>query len=539
MPTVKKIPARIARRPVAPVVAPSKRKVAAYARVSTDKDEQFTSYEAQIDYYTQYIKGRVDWEFAGVYTDEGITGTSTKHREGFKRMVSDALDGKIDLIVTKSVSRFARNTVDSLTTIRQLKEHGTEVYFEKENIWTFDSKGELLITIMSSIAQEESRSISENVTWGHRKRMSDGKVSIAFSHFLGYKRGPNGELVIDEAQAEIVRSIFAWFLQGLTPHTIAARLTKMDIPTSSGKGKWYESTVRSILTNEKYKGDALMQKYYTEDYLSKKKVVNRGLLPQYYVEGDHDAIIDPETFDLAQREFLRRKGMDGRYSGVDLFASHIVCGSCGSHYGAKVWHSNDKYRKTVYRCNAKYRGQERCSAPHLTEEQVQRAFLSAINGRIADRNGLFERLQRTAASAFDPSELEAELDRLSGEVEAISEMMDEAAAENARGDIDATALKQRRSELLERLDDIKSRYESAVAAIAAKESALAAVRGFIASLDEREEPIEEFDSGLWGTLLDHMTVYSENDIRCTFRDGTEVRVPPDGGKARAASQDSL
>lgn len=162
-----------------------KRKVAAYARVSTDSDEQFTSYAAQIDYYTQFIKARDDWSFVSVYTDEGITGTNTKHREGFKSMVADALAWKIDLIVTKSVSRFARNTVDSLTTIRQLKEHGVECFFEKENIWTFDGKGELLITIMSSLAQEESRSISENVTWGQRKRMADGKVSVPFDHFLG------------------------------------------------------------------------------------------------------------------------------------------------------------------------------------------------------------------------------------------------------------------------------------------------------------------------------------------------------------------
>ncbi len=192
---------------------PNRKKVAAYARVSTDSDEQFTSYEAQVDYYTNYIKGRNDWQFAGVYTDEGITGTNTKKREGFKRMVKDALDGKIDLIVTKSVSRFARNTVDSLTTIRKLKEHGTECFFEKENIWTFDSKGELLITIMSSLVQEESRSISENCTWGQRKRFADGKVTVPFKCFLGYDRGKNGNLVVNLEQAKIVKRIYAMYLQ--------------------------------------------------------------------------------------------------------------------------------------------------------------------------------------------------------------------------------------------------------------------------------------------------------------------------------------
>ena len=181
---VKTIPATLTRFTASPITEQKKRKVAGYARVSTDHDDQFSSYEAQIDYYTNYIKGRDDWAFVEVYTDEGITGTSTKHREGFKQMIADALDGKIDLIVTKSVSRFARNTVDSLTTIRQLKEAGVEVYFEKENIWTFDGKGELLLTIMSSLAQEESRSISENCTWGQRKRFADGKVSVPFQRFL-------------------------------------------------------------------------------------------------------------------------------------------------------------------------------------------------------------------------------------------------------------------------------------------------------------------------------------------------------------------
>ena len=206
------IPATLTRFTATPITEQKKRRVAGYARVSTDHDDQFTSYEAQIDYYTNYIKSRDDWEFVDVYTDAGITGTSTKHREGFKRMVADALAGKIDLIVTKSVSRFARNTVDSLTTIRQLKENGIECYFEKENIWTFDGKGELLLTIMSSLAQEESRSISENCTWGQRKRFADGKVTVPFNRFLGYDRGPDGNLVVNREQAAIVQCIYAMFL---------------------------------------------------------------------------------------------------------------------------------------------------------------------------------------------------------------------------------------------------------------------------------------------------------------------------------------
>ena len=251
---VKTIPATLKPFTSSPIGENRKRRVAAYARVSTDHDEQFTSYEAQIDYYTKYIEARSDWDFVKVYTDEGITGTSTKHREGFKQMVADALDGKIDLIVTKSVSRFARNTFDSLTTIRELKEHSVECYFEKENIWTFDGKGELLITIMSSLAQEESRSISENCTWGQRKRFADGKVTVPFKRFLGYDRGPNGELVVNEEQAKLVKRIYRMFMEGTTPYGIATKLTEENIPSPSGKQKWHAGTVKAILSNEKIQG---------------------------------------------------------------------------------------------------------------------------------------------------------------------------------------------------------------------------------------------------------------------------------------------
>ena len=212
---VRTIPATISRFTATPLTAKAKRKVAAYARVSTDHEEQQSSYEAQVDYYTNYIMKRDDWEFAGLYSDEGISATNTKHRDGFNSMVQDALAGKIDLIITKSVSRFARNTVDSLSTIRKLKENGCECYFEKENIWTFDAKGELLITIMSSLAQEESRSISENTTWGQRKRFADGKVTVPFGRFLGYDRGPDGNLVVNKEQAKTVQLIYKLFLDRL------------------------------------------------------------------------------------------------------------------------------------------------------------------------------------------------------------------------------------------------------------------------------------------------------------------------------------
>lgn len=312
------IPPTISRFTATPINRTVKRKVAGYARVSTDHEDQATSYAAQVDYYTNYIKSRDDWEFVKIYTNEGITATNTKKREGFNNMVEDALGGKIDLIITKSVSRFARNTVDSLTTIRKLKEKGIEVYFEKENIWSLDAKGELLLTIMSSLAQEEARNISENTTWGHRKRFADGKYSLNYNRFLGYDRGPNGGLVINKEQAETVRFIFRSYLSGLSTCAIAKELMAKGIKAPGGGDKWYWNTIRGILSNEKYKGDALLQKTYTADYLTKKLKVNNGEVPQYYIEDDHEAIISPEVFDWVQIEIARRSKSEKKFSGVSM-----------------------------------------------------------------------------------------------------------------------------------------------------------------------------------------------------------------------------
>ena len=258
---------------------PRRRRTAGYARVSTDHEEQASSYEMQMAHYKNYIESRADWEFVGMYSDEGISGTNTKKRDGFNQMIEDALAGKIDLIITKSVSRFARNTVDSLQNVRKLKENGVEIYFEKENIWTFDMRGELLITIMSSLAQEESRSISENTTWGKRKQFAEGKTSVGYSAFLGYDK----DFKINEEQAKVVKLIYKLFLGGRSFYAITKELEKRGIKSPSGKDKWYISTVCSILTNEKYRGDALIQKEYTADFLDKTRRKNTGEIPQYYV----------------------------------------------------------------------------------------------------------------------------------------------------------------------------------------------------------------------------------------------------------------
>lgn len=522
MAKVTTIPATISRFTATPINEKKKRRTAAYARVSTDSEEQLTSYSAQVDYYTNYIKSRDDWEFVSVYTDEGITGTNTKHREGFKRMVADALAGKIDLIVTKSVSRFARNTVDSLTTVRQLKEKGVEIYFEKENIWTLDSKGELLITIMSSLAQEESRSISENCTWGQRKRFADGKVTVPFKRFLGYDRGPDGNLVLNKDEAVIIRRIYSMFLQGMTPHGIAARLTADGIKSPGGKDKWNAGAVRSILTNEKYKGDALLQKSYTVDFLTKKKKVNEGEIPQYYVEGNHEAIIQPEVFELVQRELARRKGSTGKPSGVHIYSSKIKCGQCGSWYGSKVWHSKTKYRKCVWRCNRKFDNEQHCTTPHFTEAEIQAMFIVVVNQLISQKESIIAALEVSLETAFDTTALEVELTEVQGEIMVVSDRIQSCIYENAHVALDQEEYQKRYEALSDRFDKAKARFEEIEDAIGSKQSRRAAIETFLNNLRDANI-VDNFEVSLWCGLLDFVTVYSRDNVVFTFRNGTEIR----------------
>ena len=282
-----------------------KLRVAAYCRVSTDSDEQATSYEAQVEHYTEYIQKNPDWEFAGIYADDGISGTNTKKREEFNRMIDDCKAGNIDMIITKSISRFARNTLDCLKYIRQLKDMNISVLFEKESINTMNAKGEVLITIMTSLAQQESQSLSQNVKMGLQYRYQQGKVQINHNRFLGYTKDADGNLIIDPEQAEIVKRIYREYLEGLSMDKIAAGLERDGILTGAGGKRWHTSIINKILRNEKYIGDALLQKTYTTDFLNKTRVKNNGLVPQYYVEGNHEAIIPKEIYLQVQEELFR------------------------------------------------------------------------------------------------------------------------------------------------------------------------------------------------------------------------------------------
>ncbi|MDY3007234.1 recombinase family protein [Anaerococcus sp. AGMB00486] len=510
---VTQIPATKTKYSSKSTVQVTKRRVAGYARVSTDSDEQFTSYEAQVDYYTNYIKQRADWEFVSIYTDEGISGTNTKYREGFNHMVEDALNKKIDLIITKSVSRFARNTVDSLTTVRNLKDAGVEVYFEKENIWTFDSKGELLITIMSSLAQEESRSISENVTWGQRKRFADGKVTVPFANFLGYDKGPDGNLVVNKEEAKLVKRIYHLFIEGYSPYRIAKILTEEGIPTIQGKKKWSTSSIRSILTNEKYKGDALLQKSFTVNFLTKEKKINEGEIPQYYVEKNHEAIIKPKIWDFVQ-DMLENRPKYNHH----IFSSKILCGSCGTYYGPKTWHSNTKYRRTIWRCNKKYtKKEEPCKTPHLYEENIKKAFIDSVNELIANKEHILEDL-KMVEDIFDTSQLQVSLELSIDKMNACKAKIEKLIEDNSKTSQDQIEYAKKYEKLVNAFNDEKENYERLAKEISEKESRKLKYDFFIEKLNLLE-PLEEFDPLLWNLMLEKMVVHEDGSFEFKYANG--------------------
>lgn len=518
------IPAKQNQLPLNVLSMEARKKVAAYARVSTNSEEQLTSYEAQVDYYTRYIQAQEEWDFVKVYTDEGISATNTKKRDGFNNMIADALAGKIDLIITKSISRFARNTVDTLTTVRKLKEKGIEVYFEKENIHTLDGKGELLITIMSSLAQEESRSISENVTWGQRKRFADGKVNMPYKHFLGFEKGNDNTPQIVPEQAEVAQLIYRLAFYRKSPSYIATLLTDEGIPSPAGKKKWRPNTVESILTNEKYKGDALLQKSFTVDFLTKKIKANEGEVPQYYVENSHPAIIEPEFFDLIQYEIMQCKEKGLWKSCAYPFSSRIICGHCGGFYGPKVWHSNSEYRSRIWQCNEKHRGQH-CATPHLTEAEIETAFLIAFNMLLENRAEILEAYEEVIEVLTDISDLDAEQEQLQSEIEIVVEMICKLIGENTQVAMEQAEYERKYNGYCARYEEGNKRLAEISELRMERTAKRAKIRICMDRISQQENLVTEFDEELWYSMVDYVTVYEGKSLVFTFRDGRQVELP--------------
>lgn len=369
-------------------------RLAAYCRVSSEQDEQLNSFENQVTYYREYIANNPNYELAGIYADEGISGTSTKRRDDFNRMIADCEAGLIDMVITKSISRFARNTQDCLTYSRKLKDLGIGIKFEKEGINTMDSTGELLFTILSSLAQDESRSISENSQWGIRSLFKRGVQHINTNRFYGYDSDEEGHLIINPEQAKVVKWVFEAYMEGTNPDIIAKTLNAEGIPQCMGGHNWKVSQVMQILQNEKHMGDSILQKTYTPDYLSHKCVKNEGQLPQYHVKEDHEPIVSAEVWEATQMEIKRRREFMqahnlismGQYTDENPFSHRVICGYCGNTMSRRtLTRLNGKMK--VWQCGQLYRkkGEKGCVSRWFREEELYGAFEMAWETVLADK----------------------------------------------------------------------------------------------------------------------------------------------------------
>lgn len=500
------------------VTTESKRKlkVAAYCRVSTDSEEQATSYDAQVEHYTEFIKKNSEWEFVGIYADDGISGTNTKKREEFNRMIEDCMAGKIDMVITKSISRFARNTLDCLKFIRQLKEKNIPVFFEKENINTMDSKGEVLLTIMASLAQQESESLSKNVKMGLQFRYQNGQVQINHNWFLGYTKDENGHLIIDEEQAVIVRRIFREYLQGASLQNIARGLMADGIPTATGNKTWRGDGIRKILTNEKYMGDALLQKTYTVDVLTKKRVANNGIVPQYYVENNHEAIIPRELFMQVQEELQRRAHLrteDGKtkrvYSSKYALSSIVYCGKCGDLFRRVAWKARGaSYNK--WRCASRIeKGPKKCDAEAISEKELQNAVVRAINKTLGGREEFLMQLQHNIE------------DVLSGDNTATLEYIDRRTAELQERLIMCVSKNTEYDTIANEIDALREKKATVLSKNAEQDMLRKRINEMRYFLQTQTSRITEYDELLVRRLIEKITVYDDKLI-FEFKSGMTI-----------------
>lgn len=486
--------------------------VAAYCRVSTDSDEQASSYEVQIEHYTNFIQKNPEWSLAGIYADDGITGTNTKKRDEFNRMIKDCLEGKIDMIITKSISRFARNTLDCLKYIRELKERNIPVFFEKENINSMDSKGEVMLTIMASLAQQESQSLSQNVKLGIQYRYQQGEIQVNHNRFMGYTKDKDKRLVIVPEEAEIVKRIFREYLGGASLNKIGKGLQADGILTAAKKEIWRPETVRKILKNEKYIGDALLQKTYTVDFLSKKRVVNDGLVPQYYVENSHEAIVSREIFRQVQEELGRRSSLPARkngakrqYSSRYSLSGVVYCAHCGEIYRRVHW-NNRGCKSIVWRCLTRLEGKE-CNAKTLNEETLHRGIVQAVNQVLGDsyyREALEQHIHKVLKKS--------EVDKVDQDIAELQEELMKKAINKEDYKILVNQIehlkKQKDQILTERLKNQNTMKR------------LVEVRSF---LDIQTGEMEEFDDQLVRNLVERITVFDDHlDVK--FRTGSETDI---------------
>ena len=508
-------------------------KVAAYCRVSTDQEEQESSYEAQISYYTEKINKKSEWQMAGIFADEGITGTQAKKRPEFLKMIRLCRQRKIDLILTKSLSRFARNTVDSLNYIRELKSLGIAVCFEKENINTLETDTEMMLTIMSCFAQAESESISKNVSWGIRQSFKNGNVPMQYARLLGYQKGSDGQPEIVPEEAETVKQIFKSYLDGMSLKQIADKLNSQGVRTKRKKSAWQPEIVKSILMNEKYTGDALLQKTYVTDCITKKSRKNNGELPMYLVKNHHAAIISRADFNRVQEEMARRsakrviadkltKTEQGKYSAKYALSELLVCGECGTHYRRVTWTAKG-FKEIKWRCiNRIQYGKRKChSSPTVDEQALHKAIVSAINEFCVVKDDVVKILRESVCEVLDPN--------INGSMAAAQQRIDELAknideliklatvpetAESAMSDI---------ARFSEEMKTLREFIETEKAKQATTECGSAELDEVLERLEKEDFTITEYDDVAVRQLIERVTVESKDTITVTFKGGFEVR----------------
>ena len=508
------------------------KRVAAYCRVSTDREEQEHSFETQKAMYTEMIMMKPTWQMAGIYADEGITGTVAKKRPGFMKMIEDCRKGKIDMIVTKSVSRFSRNNLDCLMYVRELKQLGIPIIFEKEGINTIQVSSELLLTLFGALSQAESESISMNVKLGIRQSLKNGNVRFSYKTFLGYRKGADGQPEIVPEQADIVRRIYNDFLAGATYLEIAKRLTEEHVPTMGGGNRWFSERIKSILKNEKYKGDALLQKTYITDPISKRVKKNNGELPMYYVENSHPAIIERRVFDKVQEEIARRAGKKkvkqtgtktelGRYSGKYALTELLYCGECGTPYRRCTWSRNGK-KKIVWRCVSRLDyGKKYCkNSPSVEESRLHNAIAAAItkkaNSEEINIGGIMNHIESFGSQRDTDGIIQRQ--RRIAEIEKVIDDLARLNSDEAQsGELD-----YKFSELYAELYSVKDELEEMQSDAATLDGdMLNEMREVVTGL--KNHPVE-YDDKVVRQLIDCIKVMSADMIKICFKDGTVTEV---------------
>ena len=508
-------------------------RVAAYCRVSTELEEQQNSYQVQIAYYTDLINKKKEWTLAGIFADEGISGTQTKKRTEFNRMIRMCRKKKIDLVITKSISRFARNTVDCLEYVRQLKDLGIGVIFEKENINTLTMTSEFMIALYGSFAQAESESISKNVSWGKEKAYREGKVQFQYKHLLGYKKGADGKPEIIPEEAETVKLIYTMFLDGHSMKNIALILHVKGIHTKTGSTEWRTNTITRILQNEKYVGDALLQKTFTSDCITHKVVKNHGERPMYLVTNHHDPIIDRDTYNRVQQELARRNSKrkisdktvteQGKYSSKYALSELLICGHCGTPYRRTTWAARGK-KQIVWRCLSRLEhGKKYCpDSPTIKEEQLHRGILRAINNYYSCRNDIVRILKANIGSVLECQGQEEILSvekRLKEIDQARTDLVNLIASggcDEDKLDSEFAKLYAEEQGLSERLTMLKSQNKTS-------EETQAKLDKIMDMIEHEKFELETFDNVLIRKLIECVKILSKTEILVIFKGGYEVR----------------